>query len=91
MYDNKNHLLRSHIIALMNYLKSNECVRACMRAWCVCVCVCVCVCGWMCVCVLDQVLPSLMRLYTKKTEICSSYRLAAGEKILHMESFALLN
>ena len=24
MYDNKNHLLRSHIIALMNYLKSNE-------------------------------------------------------------------
>ena len=24
MYDNRNHLLRSHIIALMNYLKSNE-------------------------------------------------------------------
>ena len=24
MYDNKNHLLRSHIIALMNYLKSDE-------------------------------------------------------------------
>ena len=24
MYDNKNHLLKSHIIALMNYLKSNE-------------------------------------------------------------------
>ena len=41
MYDNKNHLLRSHIIALMNYLKSNECV----RGTCVSVCLCVCVCG----------------------------------------------
>ena len=47
---------------------------------------------WVCMCVfvLDQVLPSLMRLYTKKTEICTLYRLAAGEKILHMESFAWL-
>ena len=44
----------------------------------------------MCVCVLDQVQPSLMRLYTKKTEICSLYGSADGEKILHMESFALL-
>ena len=44
----------------------------------------------MCVFVLDQVLSSLMRLYTKKTEICCLYRLAAGEKILHMESFAWL-
>ena len=60
--------------------------------------VCVCVAGrggggggmggWMCV--LDQVLSSLMHLYTKKNEICSLYRLAAGEKILHMESFAWL-
>ena len=24
MYDSKNHLSRSHIIALINYLKSNE-------------------------------------------------------------------
>ena len=24
MHDNRNHLLRSHIIALTNYLKSNE-------------------------------------------------------------------
>ena len=47
--------------------------------------------GWVCVCMCmflsDQVLPSLMRLYTKKTKMCSLYRLAAGEKILHMESF----
>ena len=50
----------------------------------ICVCVFVCVCVWVCMCVfvfvLDQVLPSLMCLYTKKTEICSLYRLAAGEK-----------
>ena len=44
-----------------------------------------------CVCMSDQVLPSLMNLYMKKTEICSLYRRDAGEKILHMESFAWLH
>ena len=45
---------------------------------CLCVRVLVCMCVF--VFVLDQVLPSLLRLYTKKTEICSLYRFAAGEK-----------
>ena len=46
------------------------------------VCVCVIVCVSVCICVLGEVSPSLLCLYIKKTEICNSYRLAAGNKDL---------
>ena len=85
MYDNKNHHLRSHIITLMIYLKSNEKIeqritydkdklkthfRKCNA--------------------IEQSAVIRSFCHCPKQIICSLYRLAAGEKILHMESFAWL-
>ena len=49
---------------------------------CVCVRMSVCVCVCVFICVLGEVLPSLLCLYIKKNEICNLYGLAAGKKDL---------
>ena len=49
---------------------------------CMCLCSYECVCVCVFVCVLGEVLPSLLCLYIKKNEICNLYGLAAGKKDL---------